>query len=1148
MHSDSVDPKTDSETAPFFSAFEHPAMEQELFPPSSHSQTEGGAPILLQLLEFKTHLQEIVEELHIRRDAQTRFEDEISKLVLEKQELEWEKESLQHQIETMAKQHAESLSTVKKMFQVRLQHMEEEKLLKYNLEKKSSELEQKLALQTRTKDNHLNQLAEVEKRFSALSKQCAMVKQAHDKLEKNVDEAMKINSKLTSACQKQEEIVLSHKKELEEVSNKLIKEKMKSVRHEKTQSPLRREQPVQELQQKLNMETEINKKLRQENVAERAEKKRLMRSLQHNQQLLLSQTQTVRRIEQELESQTVMFQALKQEHEVMLENRKAMEDKVAELTESYAASKTSWEKEKATILNQIKSEQSDLQAAKEAFEGLQQKCSELTLQVSCQAQQTEKREMKGNGQSPLVPTQLFFRALETPIDPNCSSELPDLDSLQHTVSSQAKFLDCLKDTGAASKLTATGASGDQDKSNHQQQMIKQISSLTSPDNFEKAAETSDLIGLGESYLSKSTCVSMSNPGCGSLNRSTELLDYETYEENNRGTNEKDQGGEDNQQDTNNMEQKRKEHVKRRRNAGEKRTIPVQTAERTDVHRGTKGSATEKTSNPETKDRGEGEVTDRVKERGQTAEHASGTPETQIPALMTADMTEASLTVQVSDFMDTELLSTVCEPLNSTECVYEKTTEKDGNLNNEFTASTEEHKVTSDEHQSISAEDVLHNLPAAVQTSCPESEPLMNNQSIPPCQIPGDENPPWESSGAFTAECSIILKQLRTCTSTTYPAVFAGEFQQNNNVQESQTNRTETERCNPSHVNTNVIQTNENTDAHVTKESELVREPPQEISAKASVQLTSAVANGEEDAQKRKESQPNVNTCETAHKASSTFSLGDVSMEAILLPDVSTGNIQEHANTNTLKDVGDKEISENRGDLKRSVLLSHDNNESSEIDCSQLHQKAPQKKRPNACFDLSLMSKNTSSSLFDWGTAQRKTFSSGPKSDGSVLQQLNQETDMSGPDTAGRPHNAMPMFIKSQHSKVPLHITRASDLFSATSVSGAAACLTSPQKESREVKEETCREEAAETRPSLSLSFFPVTPSSNTSSRGSCQNNPDCSKAPSPTSVPACESDWDPPCSEVRETQQSSLRAQISKIEQFLNSERLRLPKRHRTDN
>uniref|UniRef100_A0A3Q3A1P9 Coiled-coil domain-containing protein 73 n=1 Tax=Kryptolebias marmoratus TaxID=37003 RepID=A0A3Q3A1P9_KRYMA len=82
---------------------------------------------MLQLLEFKTHLHEVVEELHIRRDAETRFEDHISQLVLEKQELEWEKESLQHQIGTMTKQHSESLTSVKKQFQVKLQHTEEEK-------------------------------------------------------------------------------------------------------------------------------------------------------------------------------------------------------------------------------------------------------------------------------------------------------------------------------------------------------------------------------------------------------------------------------------------------------------------------------------------------------------------------------------------------------------------------------------------------------------------------------------------------------------------------------------------------------------------------------------------------------------------------------------------------------------------------------------------------------------------------------------------------------------------------------------------------------------------------------------------------------------------------------------------------------------
>ena len=50
--------------------------------------------------------------------------------------------------------------------------------------------EQKLVLQNRSKDNHLNQLVEIEKRFSALSRQCAMVKQAHETLEQNGSERM----------------------------------------------------------------------------------------------------------------------------------------------------------------------------------------------------------------------------------------------------------------------------------------------------------------------------------------------------------------------------------------------------------------------------------------------------------------------------------------------------------------------------------------------------------------------------------------------------------------------------------------------------------------------------------------------------------------------------------------------------------------------------------------------------------------------------------------------------------------------------------------------------------------------------------------------------------------------------------------------
>ncbi|XP_065812661.1 coiled-coil domain-containing protein 73-like [Labrus bergylta] len=100
-----------------------------------------------------------------QQDAKTLFEDQISKLVLENQELEWEKASLQHQIETVTNQHTEALMNAQKQFQAKISNIEEEKgifqisvelkdkeminlkeamkslqMLKYNLEKKANEL------------------------------------------------------------------------------------------------------------------------------------------------------------------------------------------------------------------------------------------------------------------------------------------------------------------------------------------------------------------------------------------------------------------------------------------------------------------------------------------------------------------------------------------------------------------------------------------------------------------------------------------------------------------------------------------------------------------------------------------------------------------------------------------------------------------------------------------------------------------------------------------------------------------------------------------------------------------------------------------------------------------------------------------------
>ncbi|XP_060932416.1 coiled-coil domain-containing protein 73-like [Limanda limanda] len=392
------------------------------------------------------------------KDAETHFEDQISKLVLEKQELEWERESLQHQIETGVNQHTESLTSVKNQFQAKIRNVEEEKgkyqvsaelkdkeinnlkeelrslqLLKFNLEKKSKELvrknlpltqtvdralvgEQKLSLQSRSKDSHLNQLGEVEKRFSALSRQCAMVKKGHETLQQNVDEAMRINKKLTSANEKQEANIVAMKKELEQVNTKLIKTKMMSVTHDKFHhGQTGTEQHVEKLHQRLRKETEIIKKLQEENVAVRAEK-----------------------------------QALKQEHEVMRDKSKALEDKVARLMECHAASVTSWDKEKKVFLDDIESERQELRSAKEAFDELHEKHTEVSLLSKEQAQHILELETRNQSRSRLSDsTQVVL-----PIEP--SDELLILGRLQHAASSQRRP-EGLDHTGSVTELVATGA-------------------------------------------------------------------------------------------------------------------------------------------------------------------------------------------------------------------------------------------------------------------------------------------------------------------------------------------------------------------------------------------------------------------------------------------------------------------------------------------------------------------------------------------------------------------------------------------------------------------------------------------------------------------------------------------------------------------
>ncbi|XP_062856197.1 myosin-3-like isoform X3 [Trichomycterus rosablanca] len=381
--------------------------------------------ISVQLLEFKTNLLEAVEELHICRDAEKRHETQICKLVLEKQELEWQMESLHSQINTMTNEHSEALAALKKQFQANIRGIEGEKgkhqlsaelkdkeisslkeelkslqLFKYSLEKKLSELEQKLQLQTQARDSHLNQLGEVEKRFGMISRQCAVVKQAHEKLEQNVDEAIRLNKKLVLINSNQESTIAALKEEVEKLNSKLVKGKVSSICKSGEDSSyfLLKDQQLQELKQRLIVETDLNKKLRNENAVERAEKQELMSSLQHAQWLLQTQTQAVSRAEQQLLIHTEEYQVLKREHEIVQERSKEKEDRLVQLIEEHKNSNITLKKGVQILQAKMRSDHMELKAVKVAYDNLHEKHRQLSSNIVQQARHIHITESGGSSQ------------------------------------------------------------------------------------------------------------------------------------------------------------------------------------------------------------------------------------------------------------------------------------------------------------------------------------------------------------------------------------------------------------------------------------------------------------------------------------------------------------------------------------------------------------------------------------------------------------------------------------------------------------------------------------------------------------------------------------------------------------------------------
>ncbi|KAM8750813.1 coiled-coil domain-containing protein 73 isoform 2-T2 [Acanthopagrus schlegelii] len=1223
-----MDLSADSGTLPTHTTVEGLALEQELSLSSTCCQTESGGTILLQLLEFKMHLLEVVEELHIRRHAETRFEDQISTLVLEKQELEWEKESLQHQSETMANQHTESVMNVRK--QAKIRHMEEEKgkhqvsaelkdkeinnlkgelkslqLLKYNLEKKSSELEQKLVLQNRSKDSHLNQLVEIEKRFSALSRQCAMVKQAHETLEQNVDEAMKRNKKLTSANEKLEATIVSLKKELEEVNSNLIKVKMSSVRLDKNPSPTGREQRIQQLHQKLNMETEMNKQLMEENVAGRAEKQEVMRSLQHTQQLLLTQTQTVSRVELELQMQREQHQALKQEHEVMREKSKATEDKVVQLMESYTASKTSWDKEKEVFLDRSESEQQELQALKEAYDKLHQKHTDLSSQAKVQAQQICELERRDSSKSLSASTHLFptfvdeTRGEETYNEHISSSEPPVFGSPQHLASSQTKKPDCLDETDVMTQPVVTGSPGEQEiPIPHQQSQFKQSLNKSNLDTcalnnnlFDRSCQSgitgsdssvsnkhiknstrqsdpdvvSDLIDTASSgsangpLISRGSNVSNTSgasiSGYISVDGSGDLLSKETSDggEKELGWKDEVEHGRSTREDetTSGMKQWNKvevlgENVKLGRSTTETRgMLMAKTADRReDIQRSTEDTRDTKQPKREAK---EGEGTYGVEERGKTGSH---TPEMQIPAQTITDTTtKKSHAQQVIDFMDTESPLTASESSDFSKSMSHNVSVMVADyrlVNTAYELRREAHAFRSDEHQNANDGPNIQE----VQGHC-HDEPQTFAQDLldQVYEKTMQETPSDKSIANIPTEVFEHLNQSSVGNSQTNTVALPTQSNNMVSIQELETNAAQTQSSKPSVITRNMEQTDEICDSHVREDCVLVttmfelRASPQsqETSERECGQQRSLVTDdedGDSSASMKREGQSDVDTsendaCETVpehvKKSDVKKACVDATIDMVTIaPEAEIVSCQEHMKHENFENTGDEKKT------KRVVCPSHESDAGTSSAICYVQSTAKEMLLEDTNNESSLPSNTAYKSSLDWSCTQRKT--------GSVASAQKQ----SGPGGFLRHSSTtIPRFLKSNHNKVPLVVASASDLLNASSVSGTLTSWRRHQQGELKAMGETATADM-ESRASQSISSFPVPTSSVTVTTLPWQNTPGCSRAPAPG--PSSGLDFELSCSEEREDQQSSFRAQISKIEHFLNTERLRLPKRRRTDN
>ncbi|XP_075921441.1 coiled-coil domain-containing protein 73 isoform X2 [Petromyzon marinus] len=323
-------------------------------------------------LHFKTSLLEMVEELRMRRESERHFEEKFNQMITEKQELEWQKETLASKRESLLREHLEEITKINKQFKSKLESLEAEKLSVHSLGKKLADQDQKLQLQMLGRERVVSQLSEVVNLHSSVSKQCETYRQAQDMLERNVQESLKLNKKLLYTNKHQGCIEEGLRQKLQKVSAELLRAKIdtQTKLEERKREVNQRHHKLEEAQLQLQKEMDLVKLLSQSITALRQEKQETNKALEESQRLIERQSVHVNRTKEDNVS-------LLQENQALKDDNEKLNGRMMEKDENCKSIKGRFENTTMTLEEENRKQQLKLESLQLKYDILQRSFQEI---------------------------------------------------------------------------------------------------------------------------------------------------------------------------------------------------------------------------------------------------------------------------------------------------------------------------------------------------------------------------------------------------------------------------------------------------------------------------------------------------------------------------------------------------------------------------------------------------------------------------------------------------------------------------------------------------------------------------------------------------------------------------------------------------